>query len=79
MMLYLLFTSFSSRPSILCISERGARVVTVQIWVCPRVNMAGTMHSGNNINLCGQRTDLGDRTAIRTLVILQDHLADRLF
>ena len=37
----------------------------------------GAMHSGDDIHLCRQRTDLVDGTAIRTLVILQNHLADR--
>ena len=32
--------SDSSRPSSLCASDKGASVVTVQIWVCPLVNIA---------------------------------------
>ena len=38
-----------------------------------------TMHSRNNINLCCQRPDLCDCTAIRTFVIFENHLADGLF
>ena len=30
----------------------------------------GTMNAGNQINLCGKRTNLGKLSAIRTLVIL---------
>ncbi len=36
----------------------------------------GTMHSGDDIHLCCQRTDLRNRPPVRTFVILQDHLAD---
>ena len=39
---------------------------------------SGTMYTGDDIYLCCQRTDLGDRTAIGTLVILQDHLTNSL-
>ena len=38
----------------------------------------GSVHSGNNVNLCRQRTDLGNGTSVRTFVILQDHLAHGL-
>ncbi len=31
------------------------------------------MHPRDNVNLCRQRTDLGDLTAVRTFMILQDH------
>ena len=37
-----------------------------------------TVYTRDDINLCGQRTNLGNLTAVRTLVILQDHLADSL-
>ncbi len=37
------------------------------------------MYSRNDVNLCSQRTDLCDGTAVRTLVILEDHLANGLF
>ena len=36
------------------------------------------MYSRDNINFCCQRTDLGDLTSIRTLVIFEDHLTDSL-
>ena len=38
----------------------------------------GAVHSRNNIHFRGKRADLRDFTAVRTLVILQDHLADGL-
>ena len=37
------------------------------------------MYSRDDVNLCSQRTDLCDGTAVRTLVILEDHLANGLF
>ena len=37
-----------------------------------------TVNSRNDIDLCRQRTDLVDRTSIRTFVVFQDHLADSL-
>ena len=36
------------------------------------------MYTRQNVDLCCQRTDLGDTAAIRTLVIFEDHLADSL-
>ena len=36
------------------------------------------MYSRDQIYFCGKWTDLVDTSAIRTLVILQDHLADSL-
>ena len=39
---------------------------------------SGTMYTGDDIYLCCQRTDLGDRTTIGTLVVLQDHLTNGL-
>ena len=38
----------------------------------------GSVHSRNQTNLCKQRTDLIQLTAVRTLVILQNHLANGL-
>ena len=39
---------------------------------------SGAMYSRDDINLCCQRTDLCDRTAVRTFVIFQDHLTNGL-
>ncbi len=38
----------------------------------------GTVHARNRVHLRRQRTDVRDRAAVRTLVILQDHLAHGL-
>ena len=37
-----------------------------------------TMHSRNDVHFRCQRPDLIQRTAVRTLVVFQDHFADRL-
>ena len=38
----------------------------------------GTVSSGQQVNLSSKRTDLSDGTTVRTLLILQDHLANGL-
>ena len=39
---------------------------------------SGTMNSRDDVYFCCQRTDLCDLTAVRTFVVLKDHLADSL-
>ena len=39
---------------------------------------SGTVNAGNDVDFCCQRTDLIQCTAVRALVVLEDHLADSL-
>ncbi len=62
-------TSFSSRPSNFCCSESGAKCTYVADLCLSTGEHRRAMNSRDQINLCSQRTDLCDLTAIRTLVI----------
>ena len=61
----------------LCFGERSQCADINDLRLASRKH-SGAVHSGNQADFRVQRTDLCDFTAVRTLVILEDHLADGL-
>ena len=69
---------FIQSVQLLLLGERSQRTYIADLGLSPSEH-GGTMNSGDQVNLCRQRTDLGDLTAVRALAILQNHLAHGLF
>ena len=61
----------------LCLGERckSNNVADLCLSACEH---SGAVHSGDQVDFCGERTDLVQSASIGTLVVLEDHLADCL-
>ena len=69
---------FIKPVKLLLLGQRSQRTYITDLGLSTGKH-GGSMYSGNDINLRCQGTDLGNLTPVRTLMVFQDHLADRLF
>ena len=61
----------------LCLGERRKSYNVADLCLSAGKH-SGTVHSRDQVDFCGERTDLVQFTAVRALVVLKDHLADCL-
>ena len=55
--------------NLLCLGQRSKSTYVTNLGLSTGEH-SGTMYTGNQINLCRQRTNLGNLTTIGTLVVL---------
>ena len=64
--------------SICCSILSMFSVVTPRIWVSPRSKMRRAVHARDDLDLGGERADVGQATAVDADLVAQDALADEL-